>query len=143
MGVAYAYIDGQWLECIVCVADELVGCSERELQILTAELREHYRITYGKEHVEITQEQLASFRRENTAKEVILRQQRNDRETKAALAVLEGGSAKPTDVSSPLGSQASETEQQTRKRTSEVGQSSSHHYSTGDGDTLRVLRRLR
>ena len=113
--VGYARIRGQWRKC-VCVADDFVGCSERELQILTTELREHSRITHGKEQVEITQKQLANFRRENTAKEVILRQQRNDRETKAALAVLEGGSAKPTDVSSPLGSQASETEQQMPKK---------------------------
>jgi len=140
--VGYARIRGQWRKC-VCVADELVGCSERELQILTTELREHYRITYGKEQVEITQKQLANFRRENTAREVILRQQRNDRETKAALTVLEGGSGMPTDFPSPLGSRISGAEQQTPSRVPEKGLSSSQSYSIGDGDTLRVLRRLR
>jgi putative transposase len=140
--VGYARIRGQWRKC-VCVADELVGCSERELQILTTELREHYRITYGKEQVEITQKQLANFRRENTAREVILRQQRNDRETKAALTVLEGGSGMEIAVPSPPGEHPKGSEQQTLSGGPEKGQSSSGSYSTGDGDTLRVLRRLR
>lgn len=39
----------------------------------------------------MTQKQLATFRRENTDVETILRQQRHDRETRAALIVLEGG----------------------------------------------------
>ena len=39
----------------------------------------------------MTQKQLAAFRRENADMETILRQQRHDRETRAALVVLEGG----------------------------------------------------
>jgi hypothetical protein len=39
--------------------------------------------------VELTQKQLATFRRENAAQEVILRQQQKDREARAAFAVLE------------------------------------------------------
>ena len=140
--VGYARIRGQWRKC-VCVADELVGCSERELQILTTELREHYRITYGKEQVEITQKQLANFRRENMGREVILRQQRNDREVKAALTVLEDGRGMQTSVPSPLDEHPKGPEQQTPSRMPEKGPSSSQSYSTGDGDTLRVLRRLR
>ena len=140
--VGYARIRGQWRKC-VCVADELVGCSERELQILTTELREHSRITHGKEQVEITQKQLATFRRENTAREVILRKPRNDRETKAALTVLEGGSGKPTDIPPPPGEHPKGPEQRTLSRVPEKGQSSSQSSSTEDGDTLRILRRLR
>ncbi len=141
--VGYARIRGRWRKC-VCVADELVGCSERELQLLTSELREHYRITYGKEQVEITQKQLADFRRVNTAKEAILRQQRNDRETRAALVVLEGGRGKHAVVPAPHGSLAEEAEQQAPNRNPKRGQSSSSPgHPVGDGDTLRVLRRLR
>jgi hypothetical protein len=66
------------------------------LQHLASELRQNNRLQYGREQVEITQKQLADFRRENAAKEAILRQQRNDRETRAALKVLEGGKHVPT-----------------------------------------------
>jgi hypothetical protein len=58
---------------------------------LTEELRKRNRITSSREQREITQKRLATFRRENDDVETILRQQRHDRETKAALIVLEGG----------------------------------------------------
>jgi putative transposase len=89
ISIGYAYIDGRWRQCFTPY-DEFAGCSERELHLLAAELRQNNRIQYGREQVEINQKQLADFRRENAAKEGILRQQRNDRETKAALTVLEG-----------------------------------------------------
>ncbi len=90
MSVGYAYIDRKWRQCD-CPYSEFAGCSERELQLLTEELRKRNRITYGREHIEVTQKQLATFRRETTDIETILRQQRHDRETRAALVVLEGG----------------------------------------------------
>ena len=73
--IGYAWIARRWRKCI-CAADELAGCSERELQLLAEELRKRNRLLYGREQVEITQKQLADFRRKNAAKEVILRQQR-------------------------------------------------------------------
>ena len=84
--------------------DEFAGCSERELQLLASELRQNNRLQYGREQGEITQKQLADFRRENAAKEAILRQQRHDRETRAALKVLEGGkrTSATSDVSAPV-----------------------------------------
>jgi hypothetical protein len=90
MSVGYVYIDGKWRQCD-CPYTEFAGCSERELQLLTEELRKRNRMTHGREHTEITQKQLAAFRRENADIETILRQQRHDRETRAALVVLEGG----------------------------------------------------
>lgn len=95
VSVGFAYIDGVWRQCFTPY-DEFAGCSERELQLLASELRQSNRLQYGREQVEITQKQLADFRRENAAKEAILRQQRNDRETRAALKVLEGGKQAPT-----------------------------------------------
>ena len=94
MSVGYAYIDGRWRTCD-CPYTEFAGCSERELQLLTEELRKRNRLQYGRENIEVTQKQLATFRRENTDVETILRQQRHDRETKAALVVLEGGKRPP------------------------------------------------
>jgi len=93
--VGYAYINKQWRDCHA-TCEELAGCSERERQLLTEEMRKLNRILHGREKVEITQANLAEFRRENASKEKILRQQRHDRETRAALAVLEGkGAAHP------------------------------------------------
>jgi putative transposase len=89
VSVGYAYIDGRWRTCD-CPYTEFAGCSERELQLLTEELRKRNRLHAGREHIEVTQKQLATFRRENTDIETILRQQRHDRETRAALVVLEG-----------------------------------------------------
>ncbi len=90
VSVGFAYIDGRWRKCD-CPYTEFAGCSERELQLLTTELRQRNRLQYGKEQIEMTQRQLAIFRRENTDIESVLRQQRHDRETRAALIVLEGG----------------------------------------------------
>ena len=93
VSVGFAYIDGQWRKCD-CPYTEFAGCSERELQLLTEELRKRNHLQYGREQIEISQEQLATFRRENVEIEKLLRQQQNDRETKAALIVLEGGRKK-------------------------------------------------
>src|SRR5438128_10842128 len=90
VSVGYAYIDRQWRKCD-CPYTEFAGCSERELQLLTEELRKRNHITSGREQTEMTQKQLATFRRENTDIETVLRQQRSDRATRAALVILEGG----------------------------------------------------
>src|SRR2546430_619341 len=93
----YAYIDRRWRKCD-CPYTEFTGCSERELQLLAEELRKRNRITLGREQTELTQKQLATFRRDNVEIETLLRQQRHDRETRAALTVLEGGKKAPTEA---------------------------------------------
>ena len=90
VSTGYAYIDGRWRQCD-CPYTEFAGCSERELQLLTEELRKRNHMTHGREQREVTQKQLATFRRENADIEAILRQQRHDRESRAALVILEGG----------------------------------------------------
>jgi len=112
VSVGYAYIDGIWRECFT-PCDEFAGCSERELHLLASEVRQNHRLHSGREQVEITQKQLADFRRENATKQEILRQQRHDRETRAALKVLEGGasSLKATLSPSTAGSQESRQSQ--------------------------------
>jgi putative transposase len=90
VSVGFAYIDHKWRKCD-CPYTEFTGCSERELQLLAEELRNRNRITSGREQTELTQKQLATFRRDNVEIEALLRQQRHDRETRAALMVLEGG----------------------------------------------------
>ena len=43
MGVAYAYIDGQWLECIADAYTQVHGRSEKEWNLILDEWREHQR----------------------------------------------------------------------------------------------------
>jgi len=90
VSVGFAYIDRKWRKCD-CPYTDFTGCSERELQLLAEELRKRNRITSGRQQTELTQKQLATFRRDNVEIETLLRQQRHDRETRAALMVLEGG----------------------------------------------------
>ena len=108
VSVGYAYIDGKWRVCD-CPYTEFAGCSERELQLLTEELRKRNRITSSREQREITQKRLATFRRENDDVEAVLHQQRHDRETRAALIVLEGGK---NSFSQPLTTQLKTKEEE-------------------------------
>jgi putative transposase len=141
--VGFAWIDKQWRKC-VCTAGDLAGCSERELQLLAAELRQQNRLLYGKEQVEMTQKQLADFRRGNAAKEVILRQQRADRETRAALVVLEGGRGTQTSARpSPPSTSPTPTPDEQAQRGPGEPSPVRPRRAIGDGDTLRVLRRIR
>jgi len=103
VSVGYAYIDRRWRKCD-CPYTEFTGCSERELQLLAEELRKRKRITSGREQTELTQKQLATCRRDNVEIETLVRKPRHDRETKAALTVLEGGKKSPTE---PLQEEAS------------------------------------
>ena len=113
VSVGYAYIDGRWRKCD-CPYTEFIGCSERELQLLTEELRKRNRLHYGREHIEVTQKQLATFRRDNAEIETILRQQRHDRETRTALVVLEGG--KKTSTRPPTEPQSVEEGKKSENR---------------------------
>lgn len=139
--VGYAYIHKQWRKCD-CPYDEFSRCSERELHILTEEFRERNRIQYGREQVEITQKQLATFRRDNVAIEELSRQQRNDRETKLALKVLQGGRAKMgnTDLSSPSRVANASAEESSNTHQTKASQST---RKSQHGDKLVVFRRLR
>jgi len=118
VSVGYAYIDGRWRKCD-CPYTEFAGCSERELQLLTEELRKRNRVQYGREHLEVTQKQLAAFRRDNAEIEAILRQQRHDRETRAALVVLEGGKKSATQpTASPVQADAEQGKLEREAQTS-------------------------
>jgi len=134
VSVGYAYIDGRWRKCD-CPYTEFAGCSERELQLLTEELRKRNRLHAGREHIEVTQKQLATFRRENADIEAILRQQRHDRETRAALVVLEGG--KKSSTPPPTEPHTAEEGRGKRERESESATKKIDPYKN-----LLVLRRI-
>ncbi len=130
VSVGFVYIDGRWRTCS-CPYTEFAGCSERELQLLTEEMRKRNRITSSREQTEITQKRLATFRRENDNVEAILRQQRHDRETRAAWVVLEGGK-------NGARIEHREAATQTQEPSSPKPASSANPY-----DNLLVLKRIR
>lgn len=133
VSVGFAYIDHKWRKCD-CPYTEFTGCSERELQLLAEELRKRNRITSGREQTELTQKQLAAFRRENVEIETLLCQQRHDRETRAALVVLEGGEkAEMIQTLQKAEAVSTETEDLPSKPTKE----------TNPYDNLLVFRRIR
>jgi putative transposase len=138
VSVGYAYIDGVWRQCFTPY-DEFAGCSERELQLLASELRQNNRLQYGREQVEITQKQLADFRRGNATKQEILRQQRHDRETRAALIVLEGGRSAKMTVPPPTlvsGSEDGRQDQPSKPDPTQEAPEKKH-------DKLLVFKRIR
>jgi len=87
ISVAYVYVAGQWRMCRSDYSIELASCSERELKLITEEIRKRQRILHGRETVEITQKQLAEFRRSNQQTERILEQQFRDLELRSVLAL--------------------------------------------------------
>jgi len=138
VSIGYAYIDGMWRQCFTPY-DEFAGCSERELQLLASELRQNHRLQYGQEQVEVTQKQLADFRCENATKQEILRQQRHDRETRAALKVLEGGrNAKTTASPAPPTSGSEDGRQSQGAKPDPTPEEPEKKY-----DKLLVFKRIR
>lgn len=135
VSIGYVYLKGGWRKCIIAY-DELAGCSERELQIIAEEVRKRKRLLQGRTQVEVTQEQLAQFRRDNAATEVVLRQQRKDRETLAALRALDG-------QSSPTGSPQLASPPVSDQSAPPVDGTSSTKTERPSEDKLLIFRRIR
>jgi putative transposase len=60
MGVAYAYIDGQWLECVADAYAQVHGRSEKEWNLILDEWREHQR-QHAQKRVTLNGPLLAQF----------------------------------------------------------------------------------
>lgn len=141
VSVGFAYIDGVWRQCFTPY-DEFAGCSERELQLLTEELRKRNRLQSGREQVELTQKQLATFRRDNVTVEAILSQQRHDRETKAALRVLEGGGTNSMVVSCSEGTSAGKVPERSREKKQRNKTEAPASSPSRGHDNLLVFKRI-
>jgi len=79
LGVAWAYVSGQWVTCFANRYQEVHGRSEREWDIAVTEWRHDMRVM-GKEKVRADGQRLAKFLAENEAREVILAQRMRDLE---------------------------------------------------------------
>jgi len=79
MGFAYAYIDGQWVECIAEAFLQVHGRSEHEWNLILEELREHQR-QHQLKRVTLNGPRLAEFLRELEKDEAWLLQRQRDLE---------------------------------------------------------------
>ena len=79
MGFAYAYIDGQWIECIADTFVQVHGRSEHEWNLILEEWREHQR-QHNLKRVTLNGPRLAEFLRELEKDEAWLLQRQRDLE---------------------------------------------------------------
>jgi putative transposase len=103
ISVAYAYVHERWVECVTPAYGPFHGHSERELLLITAELRALNR----RNHVTtpITATRLAAFLAKIEAHEAVLLQRLRDQETRTVLRLIDGGHHEPapSGVPAPLG----------------------------------------
>jgi hypothetical protein len=142
VSTGYAYIDGKWREC-KCANDEFIGCSERELRILSVELRKEYRELYGRKQVEVTQKKLAATLSKAESKQGLLQQQK-DRETKAAFEVLEGGKRRKQGSSNSSSQSTPSTSSDEKRHNNNGTHSQSRNIQKAHTvEKLIILRRYR
>jgi putative transposase len=133
LSVAYAYVHEHWVECVTRAYGEFQGHSERELLLVTAELRALNR----KHHITtpVTAMRIAAFLAKIEAHEAVLLQRLRDQETRAVLRLIDGGHHEPapSGVPAPLGVR----EQEARPLAEDTG------ISSVDLATLQVYEEYR
>jgi putative transposase len=98
MGVIYAFIEGQWLECIADAYGQVHGRSEREWSLILDEWREQQR-QHGKKRVTINGPLLANFLEEMMTEEELLIQRQRDLEAQSIReAILGTSGTKPPEM---------------------------------------------
>lgn len=99
VGIAYAYIKGQWVNCISQHYSSLAGHSEREMMAASVQLRQQHK--NHSQQFTITAKALAEFLASTEAQEVILEQRLRDVEAKEVLAIIDGVKMKRPEEQSP------------------------------------------
>ena len=88
IGVAYAFVQGRWIQCVSEYYLQLKGHSERELLLATAELRK--RLSNHSKEVSITAKRLAEFLSSAELHEALLTQRLRDTEAQSVFAHMGG-----------------------------------------------------
>ena len=107
IGVLYAFVRNQWLPCQSQFYAQLSGRSERELAIITAELRKSAQ--GDPESRGLSAARLAAFLEKAEGHQALLLQRMKDQESHPILDVLVGGpratsqASRPTPVKRPMG----------------------------------------
>ncbi len=91
IGIAYAFVRGQWVECISQYYAEFQGCSEKELKLASAELRKRSS-NHGRQS-QVSAKNLAEFLASVEAQEALLEQRSYDAEAREVFRVIDGGKA--------------------------------------------------
>jgi hypothetical protein len=89
IGVLYAFVQNQWLPCQSQFYAQLSGRSERELAIVTAELRRSAQADKGSPNLSVAR--LAAFLEKAEGHQTWLLQRQKDLESHPILDVLAGG----------------------------------------------------
>ncbi len=89
MGFAYAYAEGQWLECVADGFGQLHGRSEREWGLILEEWRQQQRV-HGQHRSQISAKILAPFLESVAAEERLLLQRLRDQEGQAVREAIDG-----------------------------------------------------
>jgi putative transposase len=97
MGFAYAYIDGQWIECIADAFLQVHGRSEHEWNLILEEWREHQRQHHLK-RVTLNGPRLAEFLQELEKDEAWQLQRQRDLEEQPQREALLGLWSRPVEV---------------------------------------------
>jgi putative transposase len=88
IGLAYAYVEGRWVQCISEYYLRLRGHTEREIQFASAELRKRYQNHHGE--AAITARRLADLLAEVMTHETVLLQRFHDLEARDVFARMSG-----------------------------------------------------
>jgi len=105
MSLAYAFVQGQWLQCSADTYLAVSGRSEREWEMIVDEWREQQRAN-GRKRVSIDGYEIAKFLEEVLTEEALLQQQQRDLEGMSIREAI-GGSHDRSEKERP-----SETEAQ-------------------------------
>ncbi len=87
-GIAYAYVRGQWVECISQYYADFQGHTEKELKLASSELRK--RNQNHTKNNKISAKKLANFLASAEAQEALFQQRSKDLETQQVLQIIEG-----------------------------------------------------
>jgi putative transposase len=91
VGLAYAYVRGQWVRCLSQYYAVLQGHSEKELAVATEVLRQQARVQHHA--ATITPRRLADFLAQVHVHERVLMQRLRDQEAQGVLESMGGGGA--------------------------------------------------
>ena len=123
IGIAYAFVQGQWVECISQYYSEFQGHSERELKLATSELRKRQR--KNNKQSKISAKKLAEFLSSVEAEEILLEQRLHDTEAVDVLRVINGSKSESPKVTYI-------SEHQASKPLTEISQELSEQVSSSD-----------
>jgi hypothetical protein len=96
MGIAYVYVQGQWIQCISEFRAVFAGRSEREIDLATKALRKRYQDSM--QRYTMSSSLLAGFLTSMEAEDLLLQQRLHDMEAKGILANINGQEPKSLDA---------------------------------------------